>query len=64
MKPVLFIVFLALGPALADQLRVVPPLCADATAAPGALGTAEPNRDAVAYATTPFSRAWLCGGRS
>jgi hypothetical protein len=64
MKPVLFIVFLALGPALAEQLRVVPPPYADAMAVPVALGTATANRGAVAHAIGPAGRAWLCGGGS
>jgi hypothetical protein len=33
MKPVLFIVFLALGPALADQTSAIPPQCAAPAAA-------------------------------
>jgi len=39
MKPVLFIAFLALGPALADHVSVVPPCAAPAaTVDPGATG--------------------------
>jgi hypothetical protein len=65
MKPVLFIVFLALGPAIADQLAVVPPAYVDAMAAPvAALGTTAANRSAIARATTPSARALLCGSGS
>jgi len=35
MKPVLFIAFLALGPALADQTAAVPPQCAAPAAIDG-----------------------------
>jgi hypothetical protein len=62
MKPVLFIVFLALGPAIADQLAVVPSTYADAMSAPVAsLGSTAANRSAIARATTPSGRALLCG---
>jgi hypothetical protein len=63
MKPVLFLVFLALGPAIADQLAVVPAPYAEAMAAPVAsLGTTAATRSAVARATTPSGRALLCRG--
>jgi hypothetical protein len=62
MKPILLIAFLAVGPALADQLRVVPPAYADAMAGPAAsLGTTAASRSAIANAATPSGRAWLCG---
>ena len=62
MKTVLFIVFLALGPALADQLAVAPAHYAVAMATPFAsLGAAAANRSAVDHATTPSERAALCG---
>lgn len=62
MKTVLLIGFLALGPALADQLRMVPPAYADAMAPPvTSLGTTAASRSAIANATTPSGRTWLCG---
>ncbi len=65
MKPVLFIMFLALGPAIADQLAVVPPGYAGAMAAPVAsLGTTAANRGAIARAIAPSTRALLCGSGS
>jgi len=62
MKAALFIAFLALGPALADQLAVAPQAYADAMAAPVAsLGTTAANRSAIARATAPSGRVLLCG---
>jgi hypothetical protein len=62
MKTVLFIVFLALGPALADQLAVVPAHYNAAMATPlASLGAAAASRSAVEHPTTPSERAVLCG---
>jgi hypothetical protein len=56
MKPILLIAFLALGPALADLVRVPPASVAPLTAAVA--------RHASAGApTAPLAgRTWLCGG--
>ena len=58
MKPILLIAFLALGPALADQLRPAPPVVA-------ASATASLTQREVATvppATLARERTWLCGG--
>jgi hypothetical protein len=62
MKPILFIMFLALGPALADQLGVVPRGFANALGLPEASrAAAAADPGAVARVTAPAGRAWLCG---
>ncbi|HET7504360.1 MAG TPA: hypothetical protein VFK02_25235 [Kofleriaceae bacterium] len=64
MKPVLFIAFLALGPALADQLTDAAPVYFRVAAGPIATFGNPLSRDPVARATTPAERDWLCGSRS
>jgi hypothetical protein len=57
MKPVLFLAFLALGPALADQLPLIP-----AASVPDTVAALD--RAPAAYPTGPRSeqaRALLCG---
>jgi len=52
MKPILLIAFLALGPALADQIQALPPLTAIAARHAGAGAPTAPLTE----------RAWLCRG--
>jgi hypothetical protein len=72
MKPILLMAFLALGPALADQLPATPAYAAAYVyaVAPAAslAGTGPVGRVAAAFSTTPgpltepAHPAWLCGG--
>ncbi|HEU4732574.1 MAG TPA: hypothetical protein VFT22_31985 [Kofleriaceae bacterium] len=67
MKPVLFIAFLALGPALADQLTRVAPGYFRVAAGPVAMLSRPLSSNPVAplaRAPTQAERDWLCGGRS
>ena len=58
MKPVLFIILLALGPVLAEHTRMVP---RDAVAS-----VDDADAGPISRANTPESErwAWLCGSRS
>jgi hypothetical protein len=53
MKPVLLLAFLALGPALAEQVPIVPPVVSDAVAQSSSTAPAAAPREA--------ERIWLCG---
>jgi hypothetical protein len=66
MKPVLFIAFLALGPALADQLTRAAPGYFVVASGPVAIGGPLSSHDPVARSTTlpAAERDWLCGSRS
>jgi hypothetical protein len=61
MKTVLFLAFLALGPALADQMRLVPRVYTDSPTSPVAAASTEPIAVALAHGTAAHDRAWLCG---
>ncbi len=63
MKPVLLLAFLALVPALADHLTVMPPVYANAIVTP-AHAAVRPTDDRVAHAEaemTAAERARFCG---
>jgi len=61
MKPILLLAFLALGPALADQTRAVPPVYPAAVAAPVAARLRATDRVAVQTPLSDDERARLCG---
>jgi hypothetical protein len=66
MKPVLLLAFLALGPALADQTRPVPPVYGSIAPAPAAAAARLRATDRIA-AHEPLSadeRARICEGGS
>jgi len=53
MKPLLFLAFLALGPALAEQVPIVPRVVSDAVVQSAGTAPAAAPREA--------ERIWLCG---
>jgi hypothetical protein len=61
MKPVLLLAFLALGPALADRARTVPPVYEPAVVAPVATRLHATDRVAAQTPLSADERALLCG---
>jgi hypothetical protein len=61
MKPVLFLLFLCLVPALADRLLVARPVYAAIAAAQDTTGD-DPSHGSSERTTMAHTRSWLCGG--